>query len=60
MRYAEAYAKLGDMGAKLSSSFGYPRDPGYTAYYRTPDGTRYELSNGPWHSDGLTWTIRKA
>jgi len=60
MTYPEAYTKLADMRAHLSSSFGYPGEPGYKAYYRTPDGARYILSNGGWSDGGKVWMIEPA
>ena len=60
MTYAEAYSRLSDVRASLSSTFGNPGEPGYCAFYRTQDGQRYELSNGPWNGPGNRWAIRRA
>jgi hypothetical protein len=43
--------------AEWSCSFGNPGEGGYTEYHRTPDGTRYVISNGSWDSGGREWTM---
>lgn len=40
--------------AKWSSSFGNPGSPGFHEYYRTPDGSRFCISNGPF---GDEWSL---
>ena len=40
--------KLPD-GCKLSSTFGNPGDGGYFEYWRAPDGSRWQIANGPYH-----------
>lgn len=59
MTYPDAYTKLSDMRARLSSTFGAPGEPGYTAIYRTADGRRFQLDNGPWHGTGQEWNIKE-
>lgn len=46
--------------AKWSCSFGYPGQQGFTEYYRQPDGTRWILTNGPWHAIAPDWQIKRA
>jgi len=48
MSYHEAIKKL-PADAKLSSAFGYFSQGNYIEYWRQPDGTRWIVSNGPWH-----------
>lgn len=48
LTYFDAAAQL-PADAKWSSTFGNPGDGGYTEYWRQPDGTRWIISNGPWH-----------
>jgi hypothetical protein len=44
---------------KLSSTFGYPGQGGYTEIYNAPDGTRHKISNGPWNAaQPFTWSTR--
>lgn len=59
MTYEQALDSLPD-NATWSCSFGYPGEGGCNIYYRTPDGTRYVVSNGPWYAfRPFTWTVRK-
>lgn len=46
--YHEARIQL-PLNAKWSSSFGNAGEGGYTEFWRTPEGVRYTISNGPWH-----------
>ena len=46
--YATA-AKSLPADAVWSSTFGNPDRGGYCEYWRQPDGTRWTISNGPWH-----------
>ena len=59
MRYAEAVASL-PLGARVSSSFGYPGDGPCSVYFKFPDGSRWVVSNGVWPAcnDGL-WTAER-
>jgi len=45
--------------AKWSSSFGNPGEGGFSEYYRTPDGQRYCISNGPWDGGANEWSIAR-
>jgi hypothetical protein len=45
--------------AEWSCSFGNPGEGGYTEFHRDAAGNRYELANGPWHSNGKTWSIKR-
>ncbi len=56
MTYGEALAAL-PHGAAWSASFGYPGEGGYSEYWRTPDGRRFEISNGSYLDDGQTWKM---
>lgn len=55
MTSQEAYAQL-PAAAKWSSSFGNPGEGGFTEFYRTPDGKRFEIGNSRW---GDEWFIRE-
>lgn len=46
--YEDAATELPE-NAVWSSTFGNPGDGGYVEYWRQPDGTRWTISNGPWH-----------
>ncbi len=46
--YIEAVESL-PADAVWSSTFGNPGEGGFTEYWRQPDGTRWTISNGPWH-----------
>lgn len=54
MTSQEAYAKL-PANAKWSSSFGNPGEGGFSEFYRTPDGKRFEIGNGRF---GDEWSFR--
>lgn len=43
----QAYAQL-PKDAKWSSSFGYPGEGGFVEFFRQPDGTVWQISNGSW------------
>lgn len=47
MTRKEAYAAL-PANAKWSCSFGYPGEGGFSERFKTPEGKRYEISNGRW------------
>ena len=55
MTSKEAYARL-PADAKWSCSFGNPGDAGFCEFFRTPDGKRYEVSNGRW---GDEWKVEE-
>ncbi len=57
VNYAEARALL-PPEAFLSSTFGYPGVPGCSEYYRTADGTVYELTNEKWPGSARLWSVR--
>lgn len=44
--YAEACDRV-PPDAVWSSSFGYPGEGGYAEFWRTPDGQRWTITNGP-------------
>ncbi len=54
----EAYNQL-PADAKWSSSFGNPGEGGFTEFYRTPNGERWIISNGPWCGP-TEWKCQKA
>ena len=39
------------LDAVWSSSFGYCSDGGYSEYWRTPDGRRFQINNGASYLD---------
>ena len=59
MTYSEVYTALREMNAGLSSTFGNPGEGGYRAFYRTPDGRRFEIGNGSHMDSGVEWTIKE-
>lgn len=60
MSYQQAIDTL-PAGAKWSNSFGYPGEGGYCEYWRTPDGKRYQVSNGEyWRFAKFVWTVKEA
>lgn len=58
MTREQAHAALPD-DARWTSSFGYPGKGGFVEYFRTPDGSRYLISNGPYDGTGHEWTVAK-
>lgn len=55
MTQKQAYAQL-PPDAKWSCCFGNPGDGGFSERFKTPDGKRYEISNGRW---GDEWTFKE-
>lgn len=56
----EALNHAAAQGWRLSSTFGHPGCGQYAEIYRAPDGSRHEISNGPWDAlEPFTWTIRQ-
>lgn len=46
---------------KLSCTFGYPGEGGFTAFYRRDDGARWTIKNGPWNdiAPDRSWTVER-
>lgn len=58
--YHEAAEAL-PAGAKWSSSFGNPGEGGYCEFFRTPEGKRFQITNGTWSEIApFTWTLAEA
>jgi hypothetical protein len=59
MTYEEACAKI-PRDALLTCTFGYPNEGGYTEFWWTPAGRRWEVSNGPWFAMWpFDWTCKE-
>ena len=56
--YHDAAARL-PADAQWVSSFGNGGEPGYTEFWRTPDGTRYTIDNGAWDAITPVWSCRQ-
>jgi hypothetical protein len=57
--YCEALAQVPE-DAKWSSSFGYAGEGGFVEYWRTADGNKYAISNGPYDATSpFTWTLER-
>ena len=61
MTYQQATGTL-PKGAKWSSSFGYPGEGGYSEFWRTSDGKRFEISNGrgEFVFAPFVWSVKEA
>ena len=58
MTREQAYAML-PPNAWRSSSFGHKGEPGFAEYWRTPEGERFEITNGRWPDSGREWWCRE-
>jgi hypothetical protein len=59
MTYQDALNLL-PSDASVSCTFGFPGEGGYSEFHRTPDGRRFEITNGSYMAfSPFAWVMRE-